>query len=917
MRKGRVVVFLVLLGLVLGAFPAWSQKVLQPSDFDGWERITVSELAPDGRYAAAVVSPQVGDARVDFYAAATGQKWSLNRADWVRFDAMSQRALVRIPTPAAKIRQLKKDKVKAEDLPKAHYALVDLATRKVDTLGRASTCSLPKNAQGVVAWTAAPYTPGKKKDPKKPEGNTLYVRNLSSGKTDTLARAKSFVWADDAAVLLAWQAKPGKGKGTAKVWRWSPAGWTLLDQGMEEVAQLAVHPKGTHLAWVHTSDTAKALVRRYKLSGHTAGKTKVWLESGYANLPPLHEPSPHQTLTFSDNERWLLLGYRPVPKAAEKDTLLDEEKFSLDVWGWRDPQIQTVQLINKKEDEKRTLQGRLALANFGFRAVETPDWREARYNAQGFSDWAVRVDNTPYEWQSAHETPVPRNAQAFNLASGRTVPLGQGMLETPRISPSGRYAFAWDPRERQYRTWNLVDSTSRVASAGIRTPLYDEEHDLPSVPNAYGVGGFTRKDSLMVVYDAYDLWACDPSGQRKPYCITGGKGRASETRWRVLLERAEQRYLEETPWLVSWFHEPTKSSGYGWFNYRTQTWDTLAYGPHSYTAAAAAKTGSALVFRRESVQESANLWHVAKPKAAPAAITSLNPQQAAFHWPEVRLVTYHALGQKLEGLLFTPRGAASVAASLPLVVYFYERNSDDLHRYRAPAPSASTVNIPYFVSRGYAVFIPDIAYEIGKPGPSALTCISAGVDAALAADKRLDPKRMGLQGQSWGGYQTAYLITQTNRYVCAMAGAPVSNMTSAYGGIRYGSGMSRQFQYERTQSRLGKTLWEDRQRYIDNSPVFFANQVRTPLLIMHNDKDGAVPYTQGIELFLSLRRNELPVWMLVYNGEDHNLTERPNRVDLTLRMQQFFDHYLLGRPAPAWMTNGQPALEKNKRPASR
>jgi dipeptidyl aminopeptidase/acylaminoacyl peptidase len=295
----------------------------------------------------------------------------------------------------------------------------------------------------------------------------------------------------------------------------------------------------------------------------------------------------------------------------------------------------------------------------------------------------------------------------------------------------------------------------------------------------------------------------------------------------------------------------------------------------------------------------------------------LNSQQNDFRWPEVRLVTYHALGQKLEGLLFTPRGAASTPASLPLVVYFYERNSDDLHRYRAPAPSASTVNIPYFVSRGYAVFIPDIAYEIGKPGPSALTCINAGVDAALAADKRLDSKRMGLQGQSWGGYQTAYLITQTNRYVCAMAGAPVSNMTSAYGGIRYGSGMSRQFQYERTQSRLGKTLWEDRQRYLDNSPVFFANQVRTPLLIMHNDKDGAVPYTQGIELFMALRRNELPVWMLVYNGEDHNLTERPNRVDLTVRMQQFFDHYLLGRPAPAWMTNGQPALEKNKRPASR
>jgi dipeptidyl aminopeptidase/acylaminoacyl peptidase len=222
------------------------------------------------------------------------------------------------------------------------------------------------------------------------------------------------------------------------------------------------------------------------------------------------------------------------------------------------------------------------------------------------------------------------------------------------------------------------------------------------------------------------------------------------------------------------------------------------------------------------------------------------------------------------------------------------------------------VNIPYFVSRGYAVFVPDIAYETGKPGPSALACIQAGVDAALASDKRLDPKRMALQGQSWGGYQTAYLITQTDRYVCAMAGAPVSNMTSAYGGIRYGTGMSRQFQYERTQSRLGKTLWEDRQRYIDNSPVFFANQVRTPLLIMHNDKDGAVPYTQSIEYFTALRRLGKPSWLVVYNDEDHNLIQRKNRKDLSIRMKQFFDHYLMATPMPEWMAKGIPAKDKGR-----
>jgi dipeptidyl aminopeptidase/acylaminoacyl peptidase len=243
-------------------------------------------------------------------------------------------------------------------------------------------------------------------------------------------------------------------------------------------------------------------------------------------------------------------------------------------------------------------------------------------------------------------------------------------------------------------------------------------------------------------------------------------------------------------------------------------------------------------------------------------------------------------------------------------VYFYERYSDRLHAYKRPAPSASTINVSWFVSQGYAVFIPDIVYQVGRPGPSALTCINKGVDAALRADQRLDPLRMGLQGQSWGGYQVAWVITRSDRFVCAMAGAPVSNMFSAYGGIRYASGMSRQFQYEQTQSRLGVTPWEKPNRYTLNSPLFKADKVRTPLLMMHNDNDGAVPYTQGIEYFMALRRLDQPVWLLVYNGESHNLRRRANRMDLSERMGEFFNHYLMDAVMPNWMADGRPITQK-------
>jgi dipeptidyl aminopeptidase/acylaminoacyl peptidase len=267
-------------------------------------------------------------------------------------------------------------------------------------------------------------------------------------------------------------------------------------------------------------------------------------------------------------------------------------------------------------------------------------------------------------------------------------------------------------------------------------------------------------------------------------------------------------------------------------------------------------------------------------------------------------------GTPLQGLLFTPEGFDGVK-KFPMMVYFYERNSETLHNYRPPAPSRSTINIPYFVSNDYVVFVPDIKYDLGLPGPSAYDCIMPGVQAVVALGG-IDKENMAIQGQSWGGYQVAYLMTRTNLFKAAGAGAPVVNMTSAYGGIRWGTGMSRMFQYEQTQSRIGGTLWEKPLYFLENSPLFTLDRVNTPVLIMHNDADGSVPWYQGIEMFMGLKRLNKPAWLLQYNGEDHNLVQRKNAKDLSIRLSQFFDHYLKGAPAPLWMTEGLPAVEKGR-----
>lgn len=265
-------------------------------------------------------------------------------------------------------------------------------------------------------------------------------------------------------------------------------------------------------------------------------------------------------------------------------------------------------------------------------------------------------------------------------------------------------------------------------------------------------------------------------------------------------------------------------------------------------------------------------------------------------------------GKQATGIVYRPEDFQP-GKKYPLIVYFYETLSDGLHNYIAPAPTPSRLNIPFFVSRGYIVLAPDIHYANGLPGKSAYDYIVSGA-RALVKKGWVDSTKMGLQGQSWGGYQAAYIITKTNLFAAAWAGAPVANMTSAYGGIRWESGMNRQFQYERSQSRIGATLWEDTKSYLDNSPLFSLPKVSTPLVIMANDADGAVPWYQGIEMFTAMRRLGKKVWMLNYNGEAHNLVERKNRKDIQIREQQFFDWKLKGEKPAVWLSKGLPAVEK-------
>jgi dipeptidyl aminopeptidase/acylaminoacyl peptidase len=395
--------------------------------------------------------------------------------------------------------------------------------------------------------------------------------------------------------------------------------------------------------------------------------------------------------------------------------------------------------------------------------------------------------------------------------------------------------------------------------------------------------------------------------------ITGGEGRKQQTVFRYRSLDPEERAIPlDKPVLLSANADATEANGF----YRVSltnpsTLTKIVMLDKAFGQIIKARYADRVVFTLTRFEEFPDLWMSGTSFTNMQKVSNANPQQAEYVWGKSELMQYtDANGTRLRAILTKPDNF-DPAKKYPLMVYIYEELSEGLHTYRPPAPGTS-INITRYVSDGYVVLQPDIVYETGYPGESAEKCVIPAVQQVV--DKGfIDPKRIGIQGHSWGGFQITHLITRTNMFAAVEAGASVSNMISAYGGIRWGTGMSRAFQYEKTQSRIGRPPWDAPLQFIENSPIFWVEKVHTPYLTIHNDEDDAVPWYQGIEFFSAMRRLGKEAYMFVYNGEPHGLRQRDNQKHWTVHMDEFFDHFLLGKPTPDWMTKGVPFLEKGKR----
>ena len=892
--------------------------------------------------------------------AAAPAELQIPRGCSARLDPQGKYLYCRIKPQFAKTRREKIAKKKAEDRTRDTLAVVDLVRMTVRKYPVVTAFDTGFDAMPFVAykseWKVKADTV-KKTPAGKREG--LVVLDPATGRADTVLRVDKFVF-DRSGRAMACTVKKDKKDTTTANELWLAASRdglqeaARLSRGAEYYGTPAFSDDGVRVAWTESADTnatgnkrcALFLAERLIPVG-TPGNSPVPGAAAQGDGPAmpvlpvdirklveagavvagtegwtLNENSP---VLFSKSGKRLFLGIAPI--RPPKDTsIVDFETAQLDIWNWDAYLTPPQQKLQVDRTRKKTYDAVLEIdGTAGIVPLTTSFFESVRFIGGGDGDYAIGLDDTKYMVSQVWDDNSRQDVYKVDLRNGTRELLFEKLNGSVSVSPEGKYLLWYSADDRNWHSWDIARKQERNLTGDLGVVFYDEENDRPSPASPCGGANWVDGDRHVLLCDRYDLWRIDPA-TGDAVNVTKGEGRAQHVRFRFLdpvpthYTEAERRLgirrtlaADERIFLTS-FQEDDKRNGLGRARIDRAAKPVYSLDTISYRGIRKASEAGTLVFQKGNFRHPYDLYRSADGVRPAEKLTAINPQLQDYRWGRAELFSWKAYdGTPLKGLVFIPDGIKP-GEKLPVMVYFYEKYSESLYNFWTPAPSRSIVNVPFYCSRGYVVFIPDIVYQVGHPGPSAYNCICSGAEALCAKYDFADKSRMAIQGQSWGGYQTAWLVTRTNMFAAAGAGAPVSNMTSAYGGIRWESGISRAGQYEHGQSRIGKSLWDEGglDLYLENSPIFQADKVQTPLLIMHNDNDGAVPWYQGIEYFSGLRRLGKPVWMLEYNKEAHNLVERRNCKDLSVRLQQFFDHYLQGAPMPAWMKTGVPADRKGE-----
>ncbi len=875
------------------------KKVLTVDDYGRWNRIDSATISPDGTWATYAYSPAEGDRtlylrRVDSDDKPTeipmgSSPGFSDDSKWITFSVAPGEEETK------KLQKNKKPIVRT-------LQLMNLETSEVTLFEGAVRGTFAEGSRFVAVSMGRPGASGGQSG-----GSDLLIVDLKTLGVRNIGNVGSFEF-NKAGELLAYTVDAADQSGN---------GLYLLDLNSNVLNILdSSDQRYRQLTWNEHGDRL-AVLRGQEKKGFVQNENDVIIvqdvasrqESKFVYAPADDESFPEEMvisefsdLEFSDDGSMVFTGLKEQQKkpSGKKDK---EERANVDVWHWQDDRVQSVQQRRASRDRRSTYAAVIHVEQNKF--VQLGDKELSRISIVGKGRWAVGVDDTPYR---AEVSWGGRRGDYYrvDLKDGKREAITEGLGRSMGYSPDGKHFVFL--KEKQLWVYNLDQgTTTNLSDAATGVNFVNEEDDHPYEKPSFGIGGWTADGSAVIVNHKFDLWQLPLDGGQGTN-LTGGMGEKDQIRFRYVRLDPEEESIDTTkPMLLSAYGEWTKQSGYYSLAPGEEP-QVLIFEDKQIGRPVKAKDSDRVLLSMQTFEDFPNYWVTNTQFESPEQITDANPQQSEYQWGRRILVDYkNGKDVRLQATLTLP-GNFEEGKKYPMLVYFYEKMSQRHHQYSMPRfddrPHMST-----YASDGYLVLMPDVVYEVGRPGSSALDCVTRAVQAVIDLG-HVDPERIVLQGHSWGGYQSSFILTQTDMFAAVVTGAPVTNLVSFHGELYKSSGTVQQGITEKGQVRMGVSPWEDMELYHSQSPVHNVEKITTPFMILHGTDDGAVDWHQGLEFYNAARRNGKQVILLSYPEEGHHLNNKGNQIDFQIRMKQFFDHYAKGAEAPDWMKNGVPFLEK-------
>ncbi|WP_035387251.1 alpha/beta hydrolase family protein [Ferrimonas senticii] len=875
-------------------------KPITPAVIMDFQSLTQPVLSDNGATLAYVAAPDRGDS-IGKLQRIGGNLFSIDGGSAPILSADGQFALFVIEPP---LLARENADAQARKKLKADRVLIDSQSGQMIRFERVKQAWFSADGKRLLllhelAESQQPDSKEAEDNDKAKLGTSLTVRDLATGKTRMVSHVRQVVMAKDANVI-AYSTATDNGANGIYLLNGDLSSTEVHRQAGHISGDITLSDDGQLLAFSWGNRDEAKRQRQHQVAIFEVDEDLRWLDVNHADFIV----SGYSELTFSADNQRLFIGRqarRPrVDKPAEfadaqalQDITQLQNKADLVLWHGDDPRIKTHEQKQFEDEFKRQFLGVWNLDQDEFVQLADPQLEQVLVSDNGryllgSSDQLYRRMQS---WAGSY-----RDWYLVDMNNGqRRLLITQASWNDSPTLATDDSAVAWYVRGELFWHDIKANSTSKVGPG-----FANEDHDYPSPAPSYGFGPWLADGQGLIVYDKYDLHLLQRD-KLKPLT----EGRQRQVSYRVVEQDPQLTlYPLASPLLLHSTNQISRDEGLHLLNIATGAVNPWRQYQGRIRFVSKAKNSAAALYSQERYDQFPDLYLAEGNRGDLTQVTFLGKQLDDLDWGNAKPVQWrNDRGQDLTGVVITPEGWDGTTP-LPTVVYFYRLMGQYLHRFPQMALNHRP-NFPWYNSQGFAIFMPDVKFAIGEPGASTKSALLSGVERLVELGIT-DPNRVGLNGHSWAGYQGAQLVTQTDAFAAVVAGAPVSNMTSAYTGIRLKSGLGRQFQYEAGQSRIGVSLYRAPELYLENSPVFNVDKINTPMLIMFGDQDDAVPWQQGIELYLAMRRLSKPVVMLQYQGEPHHLKQYPNKVDYALKTMAFYQHTLQGKPAPQWWLNGQP-----------